>query len=132
RRNPLLLGILACGALIAAQLWVFSWAPLHGRGMQVALGYFLVPLVLVVLGRFLYKDRLAWWQWLAAGIAALGVGFELIRVGGVSWETLLVALGYPVYFVLRRALGIAHLGGMFWEFAALAPVAAVLLVLEVV
>src|SRR5690606_13996872 len=82
--------------------------------------------------RFLYKDHLAWWQWLAAGIAALGVGFELIRVGGVSWETLLVALGYPVYFVLRRALGIAHLGGMFWEFAALAPVAAVLLVLEVV
>ncbi|QZY53110.1 EamA family transporter RarD [Leucobacter tenebrionis] len=133
RRNPLLLlGILACGALVAAQLWVFSWAPLHGRGMQVALGYFLLPLVLVVVGRLLYKDRLAWWQWLAAGIAALGVGFELIRVGGISWETLLVALGYPVYFVLRRALGTAHLGGMFWEFVVLAPVAAVLLVLEVV
>lgn len=131
RKPVLLLGILVCGVLVAAQLWVFSWAPLHGRGMQVALGYFLLPLVLVVVGRLLYKDRLAWWQWLAAGCAAVGVGFELIRVGGVSWETLLVALGYPLYFVLRRALGIGHLGGMFWEFLALAPVAVVLLGLEI-
>jgi chloramphenicol-sensitive protein RarD len=131
RRRPLLLlGIFVCGLLIAAQLWVFSWAPLHGRGLQVALGYFMLPLVLVVLGRFLYRDRLVWWQWLAAGIAAAGVIFELVRVGGVSWETLLVALGYPAYFVLRRSLGTGHLGGMFWEFLVLAPVAAVLFALE--
>lgn len=132
RRPVLLLGILACGLLVSAQLWVFSWAPLHGRGLQVALGYFLLPLVLVVVGRFLYGERLVWWQWGAAGVAAVGVGFELSRVGGVSWETLLVALGYPVYFVLRRALGIAHLGGMFWEFVALAPVAAAFFSFEVV
>ncbi|WP_449281078.1 EamA family transporter RarD [Leucobacter sp.] len=132
RRRPiLLLGILVCGLLVAAQLWVFSWAPLHGRGLQVALGYFLLPLVLVVIGRLLYRDRLVWWQWLAAGIAAVGVVFELVRVGGVSWETLLVALGYPAYFVLRRALGTGHLGGMFWEFLVLAPIAAVLLVVEI-
>jgi hypothetical protein len=44
RRRPLLLlGIFVCGLLIAAQLWVFSWAPLHGRGLQVALGYFMLP-----------------------------------------------------------------------------------------
>lgn len=131
RRTPLLgLGVIACGGLVSAQLWVFSWAPLHGRGLQVALGYFLLPLVLVVIGRFLYRDRLVWWQWLAAGIAAVGVVAELIRVGGVSWETLLVALGYPVYFVLRRALGTAHLGGMFWEFVAVSVFALVFVVRE--
>ena len=131
RASPLLLlGILACGALIAAQLWVFSWAPMHGRGLQVALGYFLLPLVLVLIGRFLYHDRLAWWQWAAAGVAAAGVVFELVRVGGVSWETLLVALGYPAYFVLRRSLGTNHLGGMLWEFLVLAPVAVVLIAVE--
>ncbi len=132
RRKPVLvLGVVASGLLVSAQLWVFSWAPLHGRGLQVALGYFLLPLVLVIVGRVLYRDRLVWWQWLAAGIAALGVVFELVRVGGVSWETLLVALGYPVYFVLRRALGTAHLGGMFWEFVVVAPVAAFFLIREV-
>ncbi|MBK0419488.1 EamA family transporter RarD [Leucobacter sp. CSA1] len=131
RRRPLLaLGVAVCGFLVAVQLWLFGWAPLHGRGLQVALGYFLLPLVLVVIGRFLYKDKMTWWQWAACGIAAVGVGFEAIRVGGVSWETLLVALGYPVYFVLRRSMGTGHLGGMFWEFAAMAPVAVVFLTIE--
>ncbi len=133
RKQPLLaLAIMACGLLVSAQLWVFSWAPMNGRGLQVALGYFLLPLVLIVVGRVLYKDQLKWWQWAAAGIAAVGVGFELVRVGGVSWETLLVALGYPVYFVLRRAIGTAHLGGMFWEFVAVSVIAAFFLGREVI
>ncbi len=128
RRKPILvLPILACGLLIGAQLWVFSWAPLHDRGLQVALGYFLLPLFLVIIGKFLYKDRLSWWHWLAAGIAAVGVIFEIVRVGGISWETLLVALGYPAYFVLRRAVGTAHIGGMFWEFLLVAPLAVIFL-----
>nr|WP_218116058.1 EamA family transporter RarD [Leucobacter soli] len=131
-RPVLALGVVACGALLGAQLWLFAWAPLNGRAMQAALGYFLLPLVLVVLGRLLYRDRMRWWQWLAAGIAAVGVVYEIVRVGGVSWETLLVTLGYPAYFVLRRMLRTNHLGGMFWEMAAAAPLATVLVVLAIV
>ncbi len=124
RRKPLLaLGALASAALLSAQLWVFAWAPLNGRAMQVALGYFLLPLVLVVVGRFLYKDRMVWWQWAAAGTALVGVIYEVIRIGGVSWETLLVALGYPLYFVLRRSMGTGHVGGMWWDFAIMFPFA---------
>ena len=124
RRRPLLaLGALASAALLSAQLWVFAWAPLNGRAMQVALGYFLLPLVLVVVGRFLYKDRMVWWQWAAACTALIGVVYEVIRIGGVSWETLLVALGYPVYFVLRRSMGTGHVGGMWWDFAIMFPFA---------
>lgn len=128
RRPALLLGIVACGILLAAQLWIFAWAPLHGRALQVALGYFLLPLVLVVLGRLIYGDRLRWWQWAAAGIALIGVAWEVVRVGGVSWETLLVALGYAVYFVLRRSLGTGHLGGMWWEMAIVTPIAIVMVI----
>ena len=118
RRKPVIvLGLLVTAAILSAQLWLFAWAPLNGRGMQVALGYFLLPLVLVVIGRFLYKDRMTWWQWAAAGTALIGVIYEVIRVGGIGWETLLVALGYPVYFVLRRAMGTGHLGGMWWDLA---------------
>ena len=131
RRRPLLLlGILASGALLAAQLWVFAWGPLHGRGLQVALGYFLLPLVLVLVGKLVYRDQLRWWQWLAAGCAAVGVIFELVRVGGISWETLLVALGYPVYFVLRRSLGTNHMGGQLWEMSVALPLAIALTTLE--
>ena len=130
RRPVLLLGILASAALLSLQLWVFSWAPLNGRAMQVALGYFLLPLALVLVGRLIYKDRMAWWQWAAAGVAGVGVLYELLRVGGVSWETLLVCLGYPVYFVLRRSMGTGHLGGMWWEFACMLPFAIVVTVRE--
>ncbi|KAM9863404.1 EamA family transporter RarD [Leucobacter sp. BZR 635] len=129
-RPLLLLPLIACGFLVAAQLWLFSWAPLNGRGLQVALGYFLLPLVLVIIGKFLYRDRLLWWHWAAAAVAAIGVIFEVFRVGTVSWETMLVAFGYPIYFVLRRAIGTNHLGGMLWEFLLLVPLAVVLAVRE--
>lgn len=128
KKPVLLLGIAAASVLITAQLWLFSWAPLNGRAMQVALGYFLLPLVLVVVGRLLYKDRMTWWQWIAAGVVLVGVLYELLRVGGVSWETLLVALGYSTYFVLRRSMGMGHIGGMWWEFMCMAPFAVVVTV----
>lgn len=124
RKKPvLLLALILSAALMTLQLWIFSWAPLNGRAMQVALGYFLLPLVLVVLGKFLYQDRMTWWQWAAAGTALVGVVYEVFRIGGVSWETLTVALGYPAYFVLRRAIGTGHLGGMWWDFAIMLPFA---------
>ncbi len=129
RGKPVLvLGAVVSSALLSLQLWLFAWAPLNGRAMQVALGYFLLPLVLVVVGRLLYKDRMSWWQWAAAGIALGGVVYEIARVGGVSWETLAVALGYPAYFVLRRAMGTGHLGGMWWDFAIMSPPTLVVLV----
>ncbi|MBO1900490.1 EamA family transporter RarD [Leucobacter weissii] len=131
RRPVILLGILLAAALLSAQLWLFGWAPLNGRALQVALGYFLMPLVLVFVGRVLYGDRMNWWQWLAVSCAGLGVIYEVLRVGSISWETLLVALGYPAYFVLRRRLGIGHLGGMWWELIAMVPVAVLLLGVEV-
>ena len=131
KRSPLLLlGLVGTAALMTVQLWIFAWAPLNGRAMQVALGYFLLPLVLVVLGRFLYRDRMTWWQWAAAGTALVGVVYEVVRIGGVSWETLTVALGYPAYFVLRRAMGTGHLGGMWWDFAIMFPFAVVMTILS--
>ncbi|HUH52667.1 MAG TPA: EamA family transporter RarD [Microbacteriaceae bacterium] len=131
RKNPwLILALALSGSLLTLQLWIFGWAPLNGRGLQVALGYFLLPLVLVLVGRFLYKDQLKWWHWAAAGVAAIGVGYQTVVMGGVSWETLVVCLGYPVYFVLRRSLHTASTGGMLWDLLMLSPVAVIVLIIE--
>lgn len=132
RKPVLLLAGIASSALLAGQLWIFGWAPLNGRAMQVALGYFLLPLVLVVVGRFLYKDRLRWYHWCSTGFAAIGVAVQIVYIGSVSWETFFVAFGYPIYFILRRAVGAAHLGGMFWEFLIMLPAALIVLVSEIV
>jgi len=128
RRQPTRLpALLASSALVGVQLWLFMWAPLHGRGLQVSLGYFLLPLTMVLAGRLVYRDRLSRWQWLAAGCAAIGVANELLRLGGLSWETLVVALGYPLYFMLRRHLGTDHLGGLWLDMVIQLPVALLLI-----
>lgn len=63
--------------LVAPQYWVFVWAPLYGETLSVALGYFTLPLVLVVVGKFVYGDSLSRLQLLACGLAAIGVGYAM-------------------------------------------------------
>nr|WP_276583879.1 EamA family transporter RarD [Pseudomonas sp. RIT-PI-AD] len=124
RRTPaLLLGLLVLSGLIAVQLWLFLWAPLHGRGLHVSLGYFLLPLTMILTGRLLYGDRLSRLQKTAAACAAMGVAHAFYQVGSLSWETLLVALGYPLYFALRRRLRTDHLGGLWFDMALMLPAA---------
>ena len=124
RQEPLWgLGLLASAALLGVQLWLFLWAPLHGRALPVSLGYFLLPLVMVLAGRLLFGEQLTRLQWLATVLAALGVLHEIWRAGGMSWETWLVALGYTLYFVLRRQLRSDHLGGHWLDMMLLIPAA---------
>ena len=124
QRQPLLaLGLLASAALLGVQLWLFMWAPLHGRALPVSLGYFLLPLVMVLAGRLLYRERLSGLQWLATLLAGAGLAHEVLRAGGMSWETWAVALGYTVYFVLRRQLATDHLGGHWLDMLLLVPAA---------
>lgn len=117
------LTLLVCAALLGVQLWLFMWAPLHGRALPVSLGYFLLPLVMVLTGSLVFRERLSTGQKLATALAAAGVMHELFRVGGLSWETLVVAVGYPLYFMLRRRLGADHLGGHWLDMSLLMPAA---------
>jgi chloramphenicol-sensitive protein RarD len=110
-------------ALLGLQLWVFLWAPLHGRMLEVSLGYFLLPLAMVLVGRFHYHERLDGLQWLALIFAAVGVAHELWVTGAFSWPTLLVSLGYPPYFMLRRRINQDSLAMFTVEMALLLPAA---------
>ncbi|GFM82696.1 permease [Pseudomonas cichorii] len=123
RRQPLLVfGILLSSLLLGAQLLIFMWAPLHGRSLEVSLGYFLLPLSMIATGRIVYGEHLSHLQKIAATFAMIGVGHELWRLGSFSWETLLVALGYPLYFVLRRRLKTDNLGGLWFDMLFMLPI----------
>lgn len=124
RREPLLpVKLLLSSAMLGAQLWVFLWAPLNGHSLDVSLGYFLLPLTMVLTGRMVYGERLSRPQAVAALLALCGVLNELYRVGSFSWTTLLVAIGYPIYFVLRRRNRTDNLGGLWLEMVLLLPMA---------
>ena len=118
----LALGLLLTAALAGVQLWLFMWAPLHGHALPVSLGYFLLPMALVLAGRWVFGERLSRWQTAAAALAACGVLWELWRAGGMAWSTWVVVLGYPAYFVLRRILRTNHLAGHWLDVLLLLPV----------
>lgn len=118
-----LLWLVMSSLLCTSQLWLFLWGPINGRGLEVSLGYFLLPLVMVLVGCILYKEKLSRWQIAAVIFASIGVGHELWRMGSVAWETAYVAIAYPVYFFLRRKFKTDHLGGFWWDLFLILPVA---------
>ncbi len=89
-------------ALVGVQLWLFMYAPMNGFALATSLGYFLLPLVMVVVGRMFFAERLSQGQKNAVALAAAGVVHQLVFAGGMAWPTLLICLGYPVYFAARR------------------------------
>lgn len=123
-REPMLWIILPLSsALIGIQLWLFMWAPLHGQALEVSTGYFMLPLTMILVGRHLYGDHLSMWQRLATLCAALGVAHEFYQTGGFSWSSLLVALGYPLYFVLRHHAKTNSIGGLWFDMLLILPLA---------
>lgn len=123
KQPALLILLLITSALTCFQLWLFLWGPMNGRGLQVSLGYFLLPLVLVLAGSIFYKEKLSKFQMVAVAFAVLGVGHELWRLGSIAWETISVALGYSLYFLIRKAIKTDNLGGFWWDILICIPVA---------
>lgn len=115
RRPGVMLVHLLNAANTGAQMWVFMWAPLNGKAMEASLAYFLMPLVMVLIGRFVYKDPMSKWQIAATSLAAIGVAHELVRVGSVSWIVPFIAIGFPLLFVMRRAFKTSGQGGNWIE-----------------
>ncbi len=118
-----LLLLITTSVLTSVQLWLFLWGPMHGRGLQVSLGYFLLPLVLVLAGSVLYGEKISKFQWVAIVLAIVGVGHEIFRLGSIAWETALVAIGYSAYFLLRKKIKTDNLGGFWWDLLIIMPVA---------
>lgn len=128
RHEPrLLLLMLLSSSILGVQLWLFVWAPVHQKALDVAMGYFLLPLTMVLVGRFVYNERLTRLQTVAVALAAIGVLHELFRVYSFSWVTALVMFGYPPYFMLRRKLNLHTLGGLWFDLMFMLPAAFFLL-----
>lgn len=115
--------LLLSSFLLGMQQWLFMWAPLNGKALDVSLGYFLLPLSMLVVGKCIYRERLTILQKVAALTAAIGVANEAYHVGGFSKEALLVAIGFPLYFILRRYCKTHHLGGLWFDVLLMLPVA---------
>lgn len=121
-RPHLLIVLCLTSANMGIQMWLFLWAPVNNKAIEVSIGYLLMPLIMVLIGRFFYKERMSQIKAFAVLFAAIGVLSKLILAGVFSWETALVCLGYPVYFAVRRYFNILHLSSFVCEMILLVPV----------
>ncbi|VEI58555.1 putative transporter [Pasteurella multocida] len=123
KQQPLLiLGFLFNSAMMGIQIWLFLWAPNNGSALSVSFGYLLLPLVMVLTGRIIFKEHISRIKFFAVVIAAIGVFSNIILKGGLSWEALLVSFGYSTYFATRKILKINDLAGFCIEMSLLLPV----------
>lgn len=108
--------------LLGGQLWLFMWAPINDYALDVSLGYFLLPLTMVVVGRVAFGDRLSGFQLAACLLALAGIVNQVLIARAISWPVLAVCLGYPWYFWLRRVTNTNTLGGLWFDMNLSLPV----------
>ncbi|MGE5477760.1 MAG: EamA family transporter RarD [Bacteroidales bacterium] len=118
-------------ALAIAINWgVFVWAVAHGRALEASLGYYIYPLVSVLLGRLLLGEQLSRRQWGAVALVALGVGWQVSHGSGVPWVALVLAVSFGAYGLLRKTIAVPALAGLLVETVWLVPLAVAYLLIE--
>jgi chloramphenicol-sensitive protein RarD len=121
--------LLVGSALMIAINWIaYIWAVQNGHVLEASLGYFINPLVNVALGFAFLGERLRRLQAVAIAIAAAGVILLAVSGGGALWLSLLLALSFGFYGLLRKVAAIDALGGLTVETLLLAPASIALLV----
>jgi chloramphenicol-sensitive protein RarD len=114
-------------ALISTNWLVYIWAVQVGRVLEASLGYFVNPLVNVLLGVAFLGESLSRRQRLAVALAGLGVAVLVVRAGTFPWISLVLAVSFGLYGLLRKRAGVDAVGGLLAETALLAPLALALL-----
>lgn len=124
RQEPYLLAVLILSAsLVGVQMWLFLWAPNSGMAIDVSIGYLLMPIVMVAVGKAVYKEHLSPSKWLAIAFATIGVISNIWLTSTLSWASFLVCSGYPLYFMVRKKFGISHIHSFVLEIILLVPLA---------
>ena len=122
--QPRTLAIMACAALLSATNWgVFLWAVTHEHATEASLGYFMLPLVNVVIGITVFRESVDAAQRIAIGFAAAAILVQIIALGGVPVVALALALSFGLYGAIRKGVSVESMEGLFLETLFMAPLA---------
>ena len=123
-RQPRVIGSFAASALLLSANWlVYIWSVNNGHVIEASLGYFINPLVNIMFGYLLLKERLRAGQWAAIALAALGVAWLTWQAGAVPWIALILASTFGAYGLMRKTAKLGALEGLSFETLLLFPLA---------
>ncbi|MES2714718.1 MAG: EamA family transporter RarD [Pseudomonadota bacterium] len=123
-RQPRTLALFGLSALLLGGNWLlYVWAVNAGRVLDASLGYFINPLVNVLLGYAVLHERPRPMQWAAVALAAAGVLWLALGVGHVPWISLVLAASFGLYGLLRKTASLGAVEGLALETLLLAPLA---------
>ena len=125
------IGWVALSALMLSINWgVYVFAVTNERATEASLGYFMLPLLTIALGVFVFGERPKPVQLLAIGLAISAVLLKLVAFGSLPWVSLTLALSFSLYAAIRKKIAADSLQGLFLESLCMAPFAVIWLIVN--
>lgn len=130
-RSPRTLRIYTVAAVAIAVNWLlFVWAVSVNQIVQISLGYFINPLLSVVLGLVVFGERLRKWQWVSVALAAAGVVYLTVALQALPWIGLVLAATFGTYGLMKKMATLGAVPGLALETGILFAPAALFLLVE--
>jgi chloramphenicol-sensitive protein RarD len=115
--------VFLCAVFICINWFVYIWSVNSGHVIEASMGYFINPLVAVLLGVTVLKEKLSRWEKGALSLAAAGVLISIAAYGRIPWISLILAVSFALYGLLKKLLPLDPSVGLTMETAIMAPFA---------
>ncbi len=120
--SPKTFGWLTLSTLLIGVNWgLYVWATTHEATLEASLGYYINPLLNMVVGLWLFREKIDKWGWVAIGLAAVGVAFQTAALGRPPWISIVIAISFASYGVIRKRVPIEAQAGLLVECLLLVP-----------
>lgn len=124
--------LIVCSLLISANWLLYIWAVNNDQVMQTSLGYYMNPLITVLMGVIFLKEKMHVGQWISLALASCGVLYITIQYGEFPWVALSLALTFAFYGLAKKLVKLEAIIGLAWETLFVAPIAlAYLLMIQI-
>jgi chloramphenicol-sensitive protein RarD len=129
QKPMLLLSLVLSSLLISLNWFVYIWSVNNGHIIETSLGYYINPLISVILGMIFFKERLNLWQKLSFVVAAIGVVLMTLHYGKFPWVALTLALSFGLYGLTKKMTKLSSSIGLTFETMVVTPMAGYYLVM---
>lgn len=116
---------LLCGVLISFNWYTYIWAVNSGFVIEASMGYYICPLVVVLLGVVVLREQLTRWQILATGLASIGVLILALQYGRIPWVALVLAGTFATYGLAKKLIPVDSVTGLALETSSVTPAAVI-------